>query len=111
MKVTGGLANQNYQSMAERRKQDEALRSTPVTPTRVTKLTPVQIPGKSTPRRATPSRASGLRTPDNKPAGSVGTPSFSSPPLKGSMETPDRSKYSGQKESKKKKKKRKSQDC
>jgi hypothetical protein len=109
--------------MAERQKIESMLASTPATPTRASRLTPVLIPGRPLP--ATPSRHTGRKAPDHRAQPSIYSPSVSSPsqPLKGILKTETRdgegySEYSDGKgtspgapgrSSKKKKKNKKSQ--
>ncbi len=91
-----GGKEDEWQSMSERRKVLETEREqTPVTPTkvRIPSLTPVQIPGVSTPRKIRPSAPWTMLTPTNNVARPNGTPS--SQPLKGILKTPERSQYSG----------------
>lgn len=78
----------DYQSMSAARKEREAALakepSTPSTPTkRIASLTPIPIPGISTPRKITPSKPWTVKDPFYDPARSKGTPaakSFASSP-------------------------------
>lgn len=77
--------------------------SAPSTPTKtkIASLTPIQIPGKSLPRRVVPSQPWSITTPSNKAGQSNGaaqsnsSPSRTPQPLKGILKTPDREKYGG----------------
>lgn len=105
--------NQGWQSMSERRKQEEkaAMRTaTPSTPTKpkTMTLTPVPIPGRDMPRTVqstTPLRATNPAPPPRTPhsnsytyarAASVPPSSSIKPPVKGILKTPDRERFGGQ---------------